>query len=156
MTRLALALFALAAPAVAQRAPPAPPVIQPLTVEVTLSPAAATRMAAIREGITVGATFYGEATPAARQFADQTGQIGFGREEVTLPGRNGSATIIGRGMTDAKLNLLKERTLQVLITAYSARRTTQNNLLDCSIFKDSVAVATPAPVRITCKLIGEA
>ncbi len=44
----------------------------------------------------------------------------------------------------------------VLINVYTARKTTQDNLIDCGIFEDTLAKAQASqPIPIACKMIGE-
>lgn len=44
---------------------------------------------------------------------------------------------------------------QVNVNVYSGRRSSPDNLLDCGMFQDTLAVAAQSPVRISCGLIGE-
>ena len=41
------------------------------------------------------------------------------------------------------------------LNVWSGRRSSQDNLLDCGTFEDTLAVASRAPVRLSCRLIGE-
>ena len=124
-------------------------------VDVSLSPRAAATLAERHEAITVWASWYGVATEAAAKHADEMGQIDFGTETVQLPGTGGSAHLSGQHVTINHLDWVQDRTVTVLVNVYSARLSSQDNLLDCGLFEDSVAVARAKPVEIACKLIGE-
>ncbi len=133
----------------------AQPAVAPFTVEVSLSPKAAARLASMGEGITVSAMFYGDPTPAARRQVDEMGQVDIGREEVTIPGQSGTASITGGSITASKLALLRNRNIKVLINVYSARKKSADNLLFCDLFQDTVTLAASHPIHIGCKLIAE-
>ncbi len=133
----------------------AQPAVQPFTVEVQLSPKAAARLAALRESISLAAVYYGDPMPAARRFADSMGQIPLGNEDVTIPGQPGSVTFTGSMVPLAKLALIRNHDVKVNLNVFSARRSGPDNILNCDLFEDSVALATRRPVRIKCKLIAE-
>ncbi len=133
----------------------AQPAVQPFSVTISLSPRAASRLAAFQEGITVSAMFSGDPIAAGRRQADERGQIGLATENVTIPGVPGSAAITGAGVTEAKMRLLRNRDVKLLINVFSARRRVPDNLLDCGLFDDSAALAARQPVHINCKLITE-
>ena len=43
----------------------------------------------------------------------------------------------------------------MLINVFSGRHSSPDNLLDCGLFQDKIAVAARGPIQIRCKLIGE-
>lgn len=149
---LAAALLAAAWPARAE-VPDGP--LPAFSVEVTLSSRAAARLLAASEEIIVSASYYGDATQAARRRANTMGWINLAARKVTLPGRGGTARFPAVPVSPAQLDGIVDRTPQLLINVVSARRTNRDNLLDCGIFQDPVALAAEAPIRIACKLIGE-
>ncbi|MDR3512652.1 MAG: hypothetical protein P4L73_13535 [Caulobacteraceae bacterium] len=123
-------------------------------VAVSLSPKAAARLAHPHETIIVAAYVYGDANDRGQRLADEVGQIDFGREQkVELPGP-GVARFQGVRY-DTKRLVYVDGKLQVLVNVYSGRRSSPDNLLDCSIFQDSVELAGRAVIPIRCKLIGE-
>lgn len=122
-------------------------------VDLTLSPKAAALLKARHEGIVVSAMYSGDPLPAWTRKADEEGMIDLGNEIVTVAGVAGRATITGNKVLRAHLAWAKN--IQVLINVYSARRSSQDNLLDCGIFEDTVAKAQARPIAISCKLIGE-
>ena len=111
--------------------------IPAFAVEVTLSPRAAARLQAASEGIIVSASYYGDATPAARRRANPMGQINLAARDVAIPGRGGTARFPPVPVSPAHLNDIVNRRPEVLVNVFSARRSGPDNLLDCGIFQDS-------------------
>lgn len=125
------------------------------SVQVSLSAAAATRLAQLREAITVSVVWYGEPTKAARKFADEMGQIDLGTETVGLPGTGGTAVVTGAAVKVAHVDRVKNRAVNVNVNVFSARRSAPDNLLSCDLFDDALTLTRPGPVAIHCRLIGE-
>ena len=123
-------------------------------VDVTLSPAAATKLAAINETIVVGADYYGNRAESAPVEGEPGAGVELGRQTVEMlqPGR---AVFALANADPAKMHLVADRDVRILINVYSGRRNAEDNLLDCGMFEDSSRVAVRAPVRIHCTLIGE-
>ena len=129
----------------------------PFKVAVSLTPKAAARLAHPHETIVVSAYVYGEATPKGvkRHLADEMDQIDFGKEQyIEIPGA-GVAQVPGVRYDKTKLAYIDGGKLLVLVNVYSGRRSAKDNLIECGIFEDSVALAAKAPIPIACKLIGE-
>ena len=74
--------------------------------------------------------------------------------KVELVG-GGAAQFAPRRYDRSRLAYIEGGKLQVLINVYSGRRSSRDNLIDCGIFEDSIDVAARAPIKISCKLIGE-
>ena len=110
--------------------------IPAFAVEVTLSPRAAARLQAASEGIVVSASYYGNATRAARRRANPMGQINLAARDVAIPGRGGTARFPAIPVSPALLNGIVNRRPEVLVNVFSARRSGPDNLLDCGIFQD--------------------
>jgi hypothetical protein len=124
------------------------------TVDVSLSAKAARTLKARGEGIVVSAMYSGEPVPSKASKADEMGMIDLGAEDVTIAGANGRAVITGSKVIAAHVGWVKA--VGVLINVYTARKTTQDNLIDCGIFEDTVAKAQASqPIPIACKMIGE-
>ncbi|HEY4987992.1 MAG TPA: hypothetical protein VII39_15365 [Bradyrhizobium sp.] len=124
------------------------------TVDVSLSPKAAATLKARGEGIVVSAMYSGEPIPSKMSKADEMGMIDLGNEDVTIAGANGRAVITGSKVATAHVGWVKA--VGVLINVYTARKTTQDNLIDCGIFEDTVTKAQATqPIVIACKIIGE-
>lgn len=124
-------------------------------VSVTLSPAAAKKLAAGKEEIVLSAAYYGEPTKAAAKKADEIGQIDLGQEELRLGSAGGRVVFVGKGFKADRLGWVVGREARVNLNVYSARKSSPDNLLDCELFEDTMAVAQAKPVAIACKLIGE-
>jgi hypothetical protein len=125
------------------------------SIDVSLSPQAAAKLAALKEQIVVSVLWYGEPTKAARKHADEMGQIDLGKEEARLPGSGGRAEITGRSVQLKQLDWVKDRAVQVNVNVFSARLSGPNNILNCDLFDDNVVVARSKSVQIACKLIEE-
>lgn len=124
-------------------------------VSVTLSPKAAEKLAAGKEAIVLSAAYYGEPTKAAAKKADEIGQIDLGQEELRLGSAGGTVVFVGKGFKADRLGWVVGREARVNLNVYSARKSSPDNLLDCDLFEDTVAVATAKPVAVACRLIGE-
>ena len=125
------------------------------SIQVSLSPKAAARLAASRESIEAAALWYGEPGKGARKHAAEDGQIYIGDEKVRLPGSGGGAEFSGRTVKTAQIAWLKNREARINLNVYSARLGGPDNILDCDLFEGAVAKARAGTVRISCKLIGE-
>ena len=120
-------------------------------VDVSLSPRAAALLRDRKEAIVVAAMYEGTPIPARQKYAGEDGLLGLGSEDVILPAAGGRATITGNKVKRDRIGWVER--FDVLVNVYSARRSSQDNLLDCGIFEDSVAKAHAAPIRISCRLI---
>jgi hypothetical protein len=143
-----LGLFAPAFAAPASVAGPA------FEVDVTLSPAAAARLASPRETIVVDAEIYGVPT-APKLLAETEGRLDLAPErKIEIPGA-GVARFAAAKLDAAKLREVEGGEARVAIETFSGRRSSPNNLLDCDFFDDALAAAAAKPVQVRCKLIGE-
>ena len=124
------------------------------TVEVSLSPAAAKRLATAKETIMVAAFYYGVPKPGLPDsVADEMGQVHLGNQDIELQGA-GSAVFDGHVVEHKPLAYVQGDP-QVNINVFSGRHSSEDNLLDCDFFEDAVRVAHAAPLKINCKLIRE-
>ena len=120
------------------------------TVEVTLTPAAASRLQALHEKGAVIADYSGSPAPGAQATPD--GQVDLGSETVELAPTEGHAAFTAAAIDSGELKTIAGKP-RVLINVVSARHAAPDNLLDCSIFEDDIAVAQARTPRITCDLI---
>ena len=125
------------------------------SVDVSLSPKAAARLAALNEKIVVAAYWFGEPAPAARKHANEMGQISLGTEEIRIPGTGGRAQITGQAARADHFGWVKYGAVQVNVNVYSARQSGPNNILACDLFEDAAALARARPIPLLCKLIEE-
>jgi len=126
--------------------------LKPYTVVITLSDKAAAKLGDSHEMLHINALYFGEAIKASD--GDEMGEIQLGNEDIDIPGA-GSAELGKIAFKPADITKIKDHDPQLLINVYSSRKVFENNLLDCGIFQDSVAVATKTPIAVSCKLIGE-
>ena len=116
-------------------------------VQMTLSPAAKSKLAASGETIRVAASYYGNAV------AKDEDEVALANETVDLP--NGTLAVNLGGISIPESEILKtiEKRPMMLINVYTSRKVFENNLLDCGIYQGEAARA--GQVEINCKLIGE-
>lgn len=124
------------------------------TVSVHLSPKASAKLKRMKETIIVSASFFGYPTRAAQNKAECSGEIGLGSFDKEMD-KPGVAIFEGSTYDKSKLSLIENQEPLLLINVFSGRKSSEDNLLDCSIFQDSVDRAVKDGVRIDCKLIGE-
>lgn len=128
---------------------------QEITVEVSLSPMAAKRLATRSEGIIVDADFYGDPTPAGQAHADQIGRIDLGGGRIALPvGGAGTARIPDASASSDGLRWVNGP-VSVNINVYSARLSGPDNILACDFFDGTLQDALRAPITLRCGLIEE-
>lgn len=138
-----LAACALAAPAAAFELSPL------FNVEVTLSPAAAAKLAESGEGITISTAYYGEAKGGVDS---EKGQIDLGSEETSLDAA-GSVAMGGIELNEQGLGQIAGAP-SMNLNVYSARKVFADNLLSCGMWDQPVA-EIPATITISCALIEE-
>jgi len=148
LTALAIAGFPFLA-LVACHASPARG-LHAFAVEVTLTPAASSRLAALHEKIAVIADYSGRPAPGVQATPD--GQVDLGSETVELAPTHGRAQFTAAAIDGGDLKTIAGPP-RVLINVVSARHAAPDNLLDCNIFEDDIAVAQTETPRITCDLI---
>ncbi len=125
-----------------------------IQVDVSLSPAAAARLANPKETIVVDTEFYG--VPISAQLrAKFQGRLNVAPEKtIEIPGA-GVATIVVPPYDTSKLSQIEGGAVDVAIEVYSGRLSSPDNLLACDVVDDGVALAASKPVAIHCKLISE-
>jgi hypothetical protein len=123
-------------------------------VTVSLSPKAAARLAHPKETIVISADFYGDPSAKGRRLENDGGEIDLApSQKQEIPGP-GTAQFQGPKYDKSKLADVDANGLQVLINVYSGRHSSPDNLLDCGLFQDKIALAAKG-IAIRCKLIGE-
>ena len=122
-----------------------------VTVKVHFDPAAAKALAKRGELVILSGYFYGAPAPKATLKADEMDQIYLGGEEYTIWPVDQTVTF-GQTLAKAPLDQVVDPSLNVNI--YSARRTSEDNLLDCDIVDDTLKVLGTADHVLNCKLIG--
>lgn len=152
LRRLRAAL--LAAPALLGAALPAGGADMGFVLTLNLSPRAQARMAQLREGIIVMASYYGDAAPGADAHTDDVGRIDLGTETFTLPDGATRVQISGRTFRADRLKWVAGSPM-VNVNLFSARRAVSDNILACDFVDTEVAKLRPKPVHLRCALITE-
>jgi hypothetical protein len=122
---------------------------------VSLSPAAAAKLAGNGQTITVSAEFYGNPISERERMADQ-GRLDLAPgQDVVITGA-GAANFTEPPIDQSKLALVEGGQVEMSLQVSSGNHTTEDNSLDCDSFDDQPLQAAEAkPVQIHCKLIGE-
>ena len=124
---------------------------EPFSVRVTLAPEAAAAIARRHETLIVAASYYGWPAEGRTLPVDDVGQVAMGRAEHELS-NPGTTRFTGSGFKAAGAGALKGGP-RVNINVYSGRRSSPDNLLDCGMFEDTLAVAARSVVALHCKLL---
>ena len=122
-------------------------------VTVDLLPRATAALKRRGETIVVLAYYYGLANSRGAKYSDGMGQIYWSQEDQIELSGPGVARFGLHNLNAALLDYFQDRKPEVLINVVSGRRTDPNNLLDCTVFEDSVYLAASQGIRITCDLI---
>ncbi len=129
-----------------------PALAQQITLDISFSEKAAQTLADKGELVMVSAYFMGEPAKGASLQPDEMGMIYLGGEDLTLWPRAQTVTI-GALLAGAPVDQVTAP--RVNVNLYSARISSEDNLLDCTLVDDEVAALTAAPQSVLCKLIGE-
>jgi len=122
-----------------------------VTIKVHFDEASAKALVKAGERVMLSGYFYGEPAPNATMQADEADQIYLSGEDFTIWPKDQTVTF-GQSLKAAPVDQVVEPYLNVNI--YSARFTSEDNLLDCEIVDDSVKVLEKTEHVLNCKLIG--
>jgi hypothetical protein len=142
---------------------PAPPAGEPTVetapaspyafdVQLTLTPRAAEKLKGSNERVIVAGMYWGVPKAAAQATADEMGQIPLGEDFVEVSPENAAVTVPAANFEPDQLTNV-EGAPHVLVNVYSARKTHEDNLLNCGIYEGPVSMAQKQPVDIQCDLI---
>lgn len=106
-----------------------------------------------KENVIVSASYYGWPADSAASTVNDVGQIDLGREQHDIDGP-GNLRFTGSSYVHVLPRMLKGPP-EVNINVYSGRRTSPDNLLDCDIFQNTMAVAHSSLIVLHCKLLTE-
>lgn len=128
-------------------------------VRVTVSDAAAAALQAHGETIVVAADYFGYPTVAAQQRnlpGTEEPWLRLVRRQVELEGA-GTAEFPEVVLDQDKLRLVEQGRPQLRVDVHSsaANEDSEENLLDCGTFQNTLAAAVRSGVDIDCKLIAE-
>lgn len=121
------------------------------SIDVTLTPAAAQKLASLHETVAVQAFYAGLPAPGVQATPD--GEVDLGSEKMEFTPPQGHVTFTGSVISANDLKTITGKP-RVLINVFSGRHAAPDNLLDCTIFEDEIAVAQAKTPHITCDLNG--
>jgi len=159
VTTLTMQIYASSGPRgelAAQGKTASAPLVWPgFVVDVTLSEKAKGRLDDGKETLRVFGYYSGSPrVGASRKYISDEGEIGLGSFDVEFP-VGSSARIEGvKGARDA-FEQTDGKTPMVLVNVVSGRKSSKNNLLECSIFENRLDTIQAGHIPIACKLIAE-
>jgi hypothetical protein len=131
------------------------PEVQGFTVALTFSDKSSKMLAARHETVIVAGyltCFPKQGTP--KRLVDHEDQVSLGEiHDEIVPGQ--TATFKGIKLDQAALKWADNQGPQLLINAYSGRKSSPDNLLDCGIYQGPLKDVQGKSIPISCKLIGE-
>ncbi len=151
-------LLAACGPAPAPGAPSAPeaaaaPGPYAFDVTLTLTARAAEVLAKTDERMTVAAIYYGLPVSDDAPGLNREGmEIELGSGEIEVAPESATVNVTGAGFDATYMKSVKGDP-EVLINVYSARKTHENNLLNCGIYQGPISMAQKKPVDIQCDLL---
>lgn len=123
-------------------------------VTVSLSGPAERKLRADGESVVVSVSYYsGAAKGAGPHDVNDVGLVDLGRAEVTLDGA-GTVAFDGRAVQQDRLRLTKGEP-EALISVFSGRRSSPDNLLSCDTYQEEVRRASGKTLRLSCGLLSE-
>ncbi len=126
-------------------------VIPAFEIEVSNSTQANETLTKKKETIIVAAYFSGE--PASDKDRDDDGMMFITSKEIELTGNNRIARFEGLKFSKKAYDKLADKDISLLINIYSGRKSSQDNLLDCSILEMKASQFGGKRSVLDCKLI---
>ncbi|HEX7804066.1 MAG TPA: hypothetical protein VF471_15055 [Pseudoxanthomonas sp.] len=123
-------------------------------VAVSLSASAERKLRQDAESVVVSVSYAG--TPAqniAPSDINDIGLVDIGRTEATLDG-SGIVVFDGRAADRRRLGLTTGEP-EMLVSLYSGRRFSSDNLLDCDTYQEEVRRASGKTLHLSCRLLSE-
>lgn len=124
---------------------------RPVTLNITFDAASLAMLQERGELVTKSAYYYGEPSKNSKLEVDEMGRIFLGAEEMTVWPKDQSFAI-GGSLAAAPLASVIEPFVNVNV--FSARISSDDNLLDCGFVEGPTADLSKKPQVIACKLIG--
>ncbi|MEL1265881.1 hypothetical protein [Pseudoxanthomonas putridarboris] len=123
-------------------------------VAVSLSEAARRKLSADGERIVVSVAYSGGPAPDVPPgVVNDVGLVDIGRDEGTLDGE-GVVAFDGRAAHRDRLGMTQGES-DVLVSVYSARRSSPDNILDCDTYQDEMRLASGRTLHLSCRLLSE-
>jgi hypothetical protein len=125
------------------------------TMNISLSPRAAAELRRRNEGSVVSAMYSGAPTPAHERDGDEiSGDIDLGSRAIAGPGQAGPIVVPETVLRRDRLSWITGEP-NVLVNIATARRATQENLLDCGLVSGPLANMAARTHHVLCRLFGE-
>lgn len=160
MSRIMLSTAALAVLALVQCSPAPPetpaesspkPVDYGYDVAVTLTPAAAQKLAARGDKLTLEVLYYGNVTPQTASMADPAdGTLHLNTDKVEVEPVSQTVHMTGAGVDPARLPYITQQKPLALLNVYGSRNGKKDPVIACRVFQDYVTAAQEKPVAIPC------
>ena len=120
-------------------------------VAVTLTSAAAQKLATRGDRLTLEALYYGNVTPATASMADPAdGTLHLNTDKVDVDPVSQTVHMTGAGVDPVKLPDITEQKPLALLNVYGSKAGKKDPVIACAVFQDYVAVAQEKPVAIAC------
>ena len=121
-------------------------------LQISLSDDAAAALAPAKEGVVALISYEGDPAPGvAASLVDEVGFVDLGNSEVDVSGKS-KVLVDGSALKKDMLKYLQGEP-RVNVNIASARRTFEDNVLNCSSFDDDIKVAVAKPVVLHCELL---
>ena len=124
----------------------------PVSIALTFSDKAQAELTTRGEGVVVSAYYMGDPAPGASLPVNEIGTIFLQSEDLTLQA-GPAKLVLGANIGNAPLDQVTQPMMNVNV--FSARWTSEDNLIDCGFLDAPMADLAAAPQEIHCRLIGE-
>ena len=119
-------------------------------VALTVTPAAAEKLKSLNQTIEVSGYYFGAPIAAAKEKANEAGEINLGEDLINGGAASGTVKLPGTGIDPVALQSVDSGKPSVLVSAYLNPTSGLENVLNCTTFKDTVEAAQKTPVAISC------
>lgn len=123
-----------------------------VTLHISFDAASATKLQEAGEMVIVSSYFWGDPAMGNVLALNEMGQLYLGAEQATV-WPNGQTISIGHSLAGAPIGNVEAP--MVNVNVYSARITSEDNLLDCGIVDGPTDALSKSTQEIACKLIGD-
>jgi hypothetical protein len=131
----------------------APPNPYALDINLALTPRTIEKLKADKESITVSVMYFGvPASEDAPGVDKDVNEVGLGSDQIDVAPDVVHVKAPGTGFDPKNLASIKDAP-EVLVNVYSARKASEDNVLDCDIYQGPVAMAQKKPIEIHCDLL---
>ncbi|UFS67183.1 hypothetical protein [Paracoccus denitrificans] len=123
-------------------------------IVISLSAKAEAAISSTHEGISLSATYYGDPHPGDEKHTNAMGMVDLGAEDIDLPAGTRTVHVTGHTVGADRLRLISGGA-KVNVSVFSARKSHEDNILDCDFIDGPVSELTHEPVHLHCFLISE-